>query len=293
MEWLRGPATELSPSTRKTYAQVIDKHILTWLGDLPVATLTAADVSRWQAHLVAEGVTPDPRARALKYLRMLLNWSVLIGYSNTNVAARVKMPKVPAPEPPRPLSPTSVERLRNSGETLEFSSAVSLMAYAGLRPQEAFSLTWRAVGDRSISIRSTKTNRVDSVAMLQPLAADLREWKLQSGMPPDNALVIPRARGSEWTRTAMDNWRKRVFDPACKKAGIEATPYTLRHSFASLLIHAHYPITYVAAAMRHSPAMTLKHYAHVIADLDPAVRIDPEQAILEARGELQGDRHAK
>jgi hypothetical protein len=34
--------------------------------------------------------------------------------------------------------------------------------------------------------------------------------------------------------------------------------------------------------------MTMQHYAHVIADLDPAVRLDPEQAILQARGEHFG-----
>lgn len=289
-QWLQGPATELMPSTLKTYVNVIDLHVISWLGNMPVSLISLGVVQDWQASLARSGVTPDPRRRALKYLRMLLNYGVGRGYLTMNTASFAKLPKVPTSNPPSPLSPNSIERLRTSGESLDFPYAISLMGYAGLRPQEAFNLTWGDVRERTILIRSTKTNRVDAVAMLAPLAADLREWKMMSGQPPDAALVIPRARAGKWTRTAMDNWRNRVFDPACAKAGVKATPYTLRHSFASLLIHAGYPITYVAQQLRHSPAMTLKHYAHVIADMDPSVQITPEDAILQARGELQGNR---
>lgn len=293
MQWLDGPAQQLAESTRKTYVGVIELHLLRWLGDTPIASISRGVVQDWQDGLTSAGVTPEPRRRALKYLRMLLNYAISREYLTLNTASLVRMPKVAAADPPRPLSPSSVESLRRSMESPDGPYAVSLMAYAGLRPQECFAIQWGNVRDRTILIRSTKTNRVDSVAMLDPLASDLREWKMMSGQPGDQTLVIPRARGGEWTRTAQDNWRKRVFDPACQKAGIVATPYTLRHSFASLLIHAHYPVTYVAQQMRHGLDMTMRHYAHVIADLDPAIRIDPSEAIFQARGELKGDRHAK
>lgn len=290
MEWLNGPATELAPSTRKEYVGLIERHILRYLGPVPLIHMRVAIVEEWQAELQRQGVGPDPRSRALKYLRMLLSFAVSREYVTTNCAASVKMPKVPTSDPPSPLSPTSIERLRMCGENLAFPYAVSLMAYAGLRPSEMFALTWGQVRERTLLVRSTKTNRVDAIKLLTPLAADMKEWNLQSGRPPETSLVIPRPRAGEWTKTAKDNWRYRVFDPACAKAGVKATPYTLRHSFASLLIHAGYPITYVAKQMRHGVEMTTRHYAHVIDDLDPSVRISPEDAILQARQELQGNR---
>lgn len=289
-EWLKGPGAELAQSTRITYVGLIEKHVLSYLGSIQITQLNVATVQDWQTTLRLQGVSPDPRHRALKYLRMLLSFAVSRGYLTNNCATFVKPPKLPTKKPPTPLSPDSIERLRKSGEQLELSCVVSLMGYAGLRPSEAFALRWMDVHERTLLITSTKTNRVDSVAMLAPLAADLREWRIRSGMPEPNQLVIPRIGGGEWTRTAKDNWRKRVFDPACARARVSATPYTLRHSFASLLIHAHYPVTYVAQQMRHSLEMTMRHYAHVIADLDPSHRIDPEQAIWEARGEQKGNR---
>lgn len=67
-----------------------------------------------------------------------------------------------------------------------------------------------------------------------------------------------------------------------------ACPYTLRHSFASLLVHAGYPLTYVAQQMRHGLELTLRTYAHVIEDFDPAQTIDPATEIAGAQNGHRG-----
>ena len=74
--------------------------------------------------------------------------------------------------------------------------------------------------------------------LLAPLREDLLAWRMRAGRPRDRALVFPGPEGGLWTKTTNDNWRTRAFDRAIKAAGVErATPYALRHSFASLLLH--------------------------------------------------------
>jgi integrase len=67
------------------------------------------------------------------------------------------------------------------------------------------------------------------------LAADLAEWKLASG-GRDSAPVFPRRDGKPWNLpTYLANWRRRVWNQVAPKG---VTPYALRGSYASLLIHA-------------------------------------------------------
>ena len=120
--------------------------------------------------------------------------------------------------------------------------------------------------------------------MLAPLAQDLAEWRLRSGRPGDDTLVLPRDDGHPWKAHDWQNWRRRTFADAIKVGGLEhAPPYDLRHSFASLLIHEGQSVVEVAAQLGHSPQMTLSTYAHVMAELADAERIPAEDQIRAAR----------
>lgn len=67
-------------------------------------------------------------------------------------------------------------------------------------------------------------------------------------------------------------------------AGVErATPYSLRHSFASLLLHEGRSVIYVARQLGHDGRLTLGRYGHVIDELDEQPRLEAEAAIRAAR----------
>ena len=63
------------------------------------------------------------------------------------------------------------------------------------------------------------------------------------------------------------------------------TPYTLRHSFASLLLHEGRSVIYVARQMGHDARLTLTRYGRVIDELEDQPRVPAEQAIEDARRE--------
>jgi site-specific recombinase XerD len=126
------------------------------------------------------------------------------------------------------------------------------------------------------------------VRLLAPVAQDLREFRPSHGRPDDRELIFPARNGKAWNQWALNHWRARGFKAAKEAVGAQeaSRPYTLRHSFASLLIWEGRPITYVAAQLGHSPAMTLRTYAHVFEELEDAERTSAEVAIQRARGKL-------
>ncbi len=93
----------------------------------------------------------------------------------------------------------------------------------------------------------TKTGHHRTVRLLAPLRADLVAWRLASGRPSDGSLLFPGQNGKPWTEPAYQSWRPRAFRRALDAAEVEhATPYHLRHSFASLLLHEGRSVIYVA-----------------------------------------------
>jgi integrase len=199
-----------------------------------------------------------------------------------------------------PLAPETIEAIRRhllvhghrDGATL-----VSLLGYAGLRPEEALALQWRHVRERTLlveqavsdgELKGQKTNRPPrTVDRLTPLKQDLAEWRLASGRPAQDAFLFPGATPQRpWRDHDYRNWRKRHFRPAAEAAGVPtARPYDLRHSFASLMLHeGRVGIVDLASQLGHSPTMTLNTYGHVIAELRDAPKQSATEAIMRFRG---------
>ena len=138
--------------------------------------------------------------------------------------------------------------------------------------------------DRTLTASARKTRRRRSVRLLDPLAHDLREWRLASGRPGDDTPSSPdtTASRSPTARSACGaagEWRD-----ALEAAGIAYTvPYTCRHSFASLLAHEGRSLVYIARQLGHSVAVCANTYTHVMDELEDAPRIAAEDAIRAAR----------
>jgi integrase len=144
---------------------------------------------------------------------------------------------------------------------------ISVLAYAGLRPGEALALRWGDVREntllieRAISVgveKDTKTAAHHTVRLLAPLAADLREWRMRSGRPDDDALVFPSRTGAPWTDAAYRSWRKQAFRRAATAAGMpHARPIPPASFFASLLLHQGASVIKVARELGHDARLTL------------------------------------
>jgi integrase len=89
-----------------------------------------------------------------------------------------------------------------------------VLAYAGLRPQEALALEWRHVRDRTLlveralsdgQLKALKNRRQPrTVELLAPLRDDLAAWRAAPGSAPATAPVFPSRGGTFWRAS---DWR--------------------------------------------------------------------------------------
>jgi integrase len=206
----------------------------------------------------------------------------------------VRKAPLPGRREAHPFAPTAVEALRRAvrvrhpserhwgGTDLGHRDAgfISLLAYAGLRPHEAIDLAWAAAREHTLLVRAPKTQSTRTVRLLDPLRRDLAEWRLARGRPADDTPIIVGHDGHRWSTGAYAQWRTRTWTRALKRARLPtATPYVLRHSFASLLLHEGRSVIYVARQLGHGAELTMRTYGHVIDELEDEPLLTAEEAI--------------
>lgn len=278
---------------RQTERATYERYLRTWnlhigppLHALAVNRITGAVVEDWLIGLDAAGVSADGRRRALTLLRQILSRGVEWGYLRANPSLAVPMPRRAPRRRIEPLKPEEIEHLARCADRERDAMLIRVMGFAGPRPGEAFALTTDHIRQRTLlieqavafgEVKSTKTEAVRSVAIAPGLAQLLREWIMRTGV---RGFLWPRFDGGPVTESDYRNWSRRIFTPAAIAAGFSGrrngrtvatvTPYTLRHSFASLLIHEGRSVVEVAAQMGHSPTIALNTYGHIFADFERA-----------------------
>jgi integrase len=301
--WKLYAVPNLASRTLQSYAKLWDRHVHPRLGSMRLSAITPEVVERYRAELEADEIGLPTVHRALVQLQGVLRCAVEWRRIGSNPVKAVKKPRVRRYREVRPLPPVAVERLRAAaaGRRRKHgprdATLIAMLAYAGVRPQEALALRWSDVRERTIlvdkaadgqgGVKSTKTGQARTVRLLAPLAADLAEWRQRCGHGDDDDLLFPNRSGGVWNDGAWQSWHRDAWHPACAVAGIEnARPYDLRHSFVSLLIHEGRSVIEVARQAGHSPTMTLDVYAHVFDEFDITERVSAEDRIAQARRDV-------
>jgi integrase len=302
-------SVELAAATRATNRVLWNRYVLPRLGSHQMVVLAHQPeiVQEFKAELVADGVGDPTIKRTLTVLSAVLGKAVEWNRIPSNPVATVRKPSGKRSKPVCTLAPEVVERLRVAMPSGRDRRLVSVLAYSGLRPGEALALESTDVGKKTISVAraikldgpgDTKTHKARSISLLGVLAADLEDIGV--------GLIFPGHDGEHWTRTAYGNWRERVWQPACETVGIGtitttkidgkpkrsytgATPYDLRHSFASLMFHEQRNPLEIADMLGHSPQVLFSTYAHVIAELRGAAPISAEDQIKAARSRIHDE----
>jgi integrase len=114
--------------------------------------------------------------------------------------------------------------------------------------------------------QDTKTERsAGSVPITRQLARELKAHRLRNGQPGREALVFTAPRGD---RLDEVNYRRRVLDPACERAGLEPIGYhVLRHTHGTIVAAETHDVRAVQRRLRHASAsFTLETYIHLLDD---------------------------
>lgn len=224
--WLPQHVDRLAPRSQLTYRRAL-KH-LEPLTDIPLGDLNAATIRVWLTNLADAGHGPTSILASFKRLRQILKHALQADVIGRNPTDAVQAPRTAAPGKVDPLDPETVERIRAELDHRD-RTVVSVLAYAGLRPAEAFALTWGHVHHQVLDvrhdtdgiggIRDTKTGKHREVDLLAPLRDDLIAWRLASGSPADRRLVFPNElSGGPFTADQQSAWRKDRWGPAVRAA---------------------------------------------------------------------------
>src|SRR4051794_38607972 len=299
--WLVYAGPNLERSTLRTYAQLWNGHALARLGHLQLRQLTPQTIARFRAELEGAGVGNEAIRKTMTMLQRVLRHAVEWGRVSSNAVKITRKPPKRYRPAVQAIPPSVIEVMRArllADGRLRDATLLVVLAYAGLRPQEALALEWRHVRERTLlveravsdgQLKVLKNRRQPrTVALLAPLREDLAEWRRAPGPALPTTRVSPAASGSFWRATDWRNWRKRIYKPVAESVGLAgARPYDLRHAFASLLIHeGRLSVVEIAAQLGHNPTVCLDTYAHVMAEERDGEHASAEEQILRARQAL-------
>lgn len=289
-EWMEKMTHELESATCRSYAYLLNNHVLPELGHMEVRKICRRDVKALLSKKRRENLGKNSLRLIRSAISTILSDCVDDEIVESNVALLVSNRKKNRRDAPtlaekiqniRPMNPEQLQIFGNESEIAEpkYSAFFETLAKAGLRPGEGRALK---IGDLDIRerrlniskalsgtrLKSTKTGetrevdvRPDLLRQLQRQILRMKEEALKRGRNEIEWLFADGA-GQPLEDRAINLAFKRIL----RKSKLpEFRVYDLRHTYASTLLANGAPITYVSKQMGHKkPTTTLQYYAHWI-----------------------------
>ena len=272
-----GVAQRLAPSTVKAYSGVLHRHVLPVIGDVSLREVRPSQVVDVLVIMDRSGLGAASQDHALQALRAVYRMAAADDPWLANPAAGV-------PAPRRVLTPKvvptrgQVRAMLAGAPDPRTKALVAILAYTGMRIGEALSLRWSDwphTGEGRLQIRATKTRRPRAVPVPAKLARHLRAWRraqaahqLAAARWADEGWILASDVGTRWEvhnararfKRLADGHPRRGVPPIC----LGATPHSLRHCAATILLEEGVPMRVVADLLGHSSTrVTEDVYAHV------------------------------
>ncbi|MBB2900497.1 integrase [Kineococcus radiotolerans] len=277
-QWLAGQL-QLKESTRVRYGTLLRVHVLPTWGTVKLTDVSHTEVSAWVQRIAAGGSSASTVRQAHRVLSLILDVAVRDGRLPKNPASGVRLPRAHVPERVF-LTHDQVDALAQAACQVGGTGdglVVRTLAYTGLRWGELAALrvgrldlmrrrlevaeAVTEVGGRAVW-GTPKTHATRVIAVPRSLVDDLAA-QVAGRAPTDLAFTAPRGGV-----LLLRNWRRNVFVPAIRDAGLEGlTVHGLRHTAASLAASAGASVRHVQAMLGHaSPVLTLSTYQHLFDD---------------------------
>lgn len=241
-----------------------------------LAALTVAEMEKFSAKRVKDGILPQTMNRDRTRLMALMNHAVMTEVLEVNPLAKWPKLKTVDDKRVRWLGQHDPEEISRFIEALrrqdpDIRMIVTVAMNTGLRRGEIFSLTWDAVDFRSkmITVKgaTAKSGKSRHIPMNAVLMRKLRAWKrFQAGGAKvvsikRDELVFPSSTGAR--RFDIN----KAWSHLCLDAKVEGLNFhDLRHDFASRLVMQGVPLYAVSNLLGHASLELTQRYAHLAPD---------------------------
>lgn len=254
-------------STVRRRDGIMKKHLLPAIGSKPISKIVRADILDLLAEWDDQELAPRTVMNHLNVLRSVFDEALL-----RDIIVRSPMDGIKAPKPGEvrrnPLSPDQCKALLASIDP-RYEYAIHFVLATGVRWSEFENLKMKDFNPFSaiVAVTSSKT---DAGVRELPLDRDeivrisrhITETGRQGADPESPLFTSPNG-----SRLHYSNFRRRVFLPACKKAGlVDVTFHDLRRTHGTMLVGEGHDPKVVQERMGHrSITTTLTFYAQATA----------------------------
>lgn len=249
------------------------------------AGFAQADRAMLEAYLTqmdAAGLAPATRARRLSALKQLYRFANEEGWRADNPVLQIKGPAKDM-RLPDALSMGDVDALLAAAEThgktpadrARNSCLMQVLYATGLRVSELVGLPVAAVrGDPQMLLVRGKGNKERLVPLSRPARAAITSWlahrdaaqearKQASGAKPSPFLFPSHGVAGHMTRVRFFTLIKELaiaagLDPTC------ITPHSMRHAFATHLLHNGADLRAIQTLLGHADIATTEIYTHIL-----------------------------
>jgi integrase/recombinase XerD len=247
-----------SPRTMRTYHSLLLRFLNTYAaqGLAAINQFSPEQINQYHQAL-------QQRGQSFTFINQSIN-AIKFYYSKVLNRLEISLNEVDRPAKahklPKVLSQQEVAAILRAPANLKHRCLLQLLYSGGLRISEVINLKLSDVQSHRnlLLIRGGKGRKDRTTLLSGRLLEELRSYYLQ--YKPKVWLF----EGQDGGVYSVESIRK-VFRAALKKAGIkrEATPHTLRHSFATHLLEQGTDLRYIQELLGHSSSKTTEIYTHI------------------------------
>jgi len=259
---LEATRSDVSPAWQTIRLTYLRAHFLPFFADAPLARIGPERIEAYKAHRLEEGARHSTVNKELAVLSTVFRKAFEWGRIRCSPLSGVRRLPRDRDGSGRAFDAEEASRLLVAarGEPLEAFVRISL--YTGMRPGEVLRLRWRDVqiSDGLIAVshepgHPTKTRRTRFV----PIHPDLEGYLRRLPRPIDSSTPV-----AAWRTGLESRDLRRPFRRLLEKAGLDgATPYALRHTFATMVLRTGASIMHLQALLGHRSLEATRHYVHL------------------------------
>lgn len=287
--WWKGYAPTLGDSTRARYRGIIDNHLLPPFGDTKLSRIRQQDVQAWVGQQMDDGdLAPATIRKHYDLLQRSVEAAVDAQRLRRSPCRGINLPSGNGSGDRRAqaITPAEVDAIATTIAP-PYHAMVLTAAYGGLRLGELAGLTVDRVDLLHGQLRVTETlswprgkptpkpvPKSDAgrrTVGLPDAVVDALDVHLANYPMTDEGHIFTSVRGHLLRK---DNFRTRHWNPTVENVGLpDLRFHDLRHTAASLMIHAGADILTVSRRLGHAKvSYTLDIYGHLYEDSDHALR---------------------
>ena len=299
-QWLKDYASMNTTSrTQESYLSIVERHLITALGRVPIAELHAQQIQNYYAEKISKGRADGKgglSARSVIYhhriLSKALSYAVKMGVVIRNVANDAEPPRADR-KIMNTLSLEEIKRFLDTASKTEYYAFFATLLYTGLRRGELLILRWRNLDLEKAKLmvvesghkldngnyivkepKTTNSRRTvvlpnSLVELLKAYRADQELLRVQLGVTQNaDDFVFIRPDGSPINPNAVTL----AFHRIIKKAGLKKIRlHDLRHTHATMMLQANVNPKIVSERLGHANiGITLDIYSHVLPGMQEA-----------------------